>query len=373
MTPTPLSSVWGGSGNSAGIMTAAGTRIPAGFVPPFMVHERSSSRISKLPNHFYRPTQQQIHHQQQLPKFAPHLGVSYPISPFRTNLNLWSSQTSSEIETERKRETEREAFVIPTSRRDRRRQQQQQQQEQQPASSSSSPFSAENDIGAVSATMPSTDPVERIITFIAKVYSTPIPGIHPQMAFGYPITLLIASLFVLTPTNAALLVFLFGIYAYYGRVVLFVDGVYDNEDDDTTTTNGKRLIPNNLKRNRLDDVNEEDEEDDNPNVDLIAFVAASITAGLLTPLQSTFHLPDSEWTSLVLGGSSLLFVAMVSIQNWMIHNNNNNNQSNKVQAKKQLQRQQLMHQMDMDMRRNNNNENYYGDYYENDDISGRRR
>lgn len=90
-----------------------------------------------------------------------------------------------------------------------------------------------------------------IVDFFASIITKPTPGI-PDLALGYPLTLL-GSAAILPTTTSVLLAAFFGFFSYVGRRF-----VLDNVDDD-------------------------DEEEDLPNIYFLALGAAVASAGILSP------------------------------------------------------------------------------------------
>ena len=90
-----------------------------------------------------------------------------------------------------------------------------------------------------------------IVDRLASILAKPTPGI-PDLALGYPLTLLGAAA-ILPATTSILLAAFFGFFSYVGR----------------------RFV--------LDDVDDEEEEEAQPNVYFLALGAAVASAGILSP------------------------------------------------------------------------------------------
>jgi hypothetical protein len=133
------------------------------------------------------------------------------------------------------------------------------------------------------------DGVIFIVENIGKTLSSPVPGISPSLAVGYPLAL-VASLIVFPISYSIVLIGFFGLFAYLGRTLVLEDGDVRSDGSEETDL----------------DLEDDDEDDDEsrPKTDLLAFAAAIISTGLLSPenTPATTGIPQSNLL-LVLAGA----------------------------------------------------------------------
>jgi hypothetical protein len=107
------------------------------------------------------------------------------------------------------------------------------------------------------------DVVITVVDRFASILAKPTPGI-PDLALGYPLTLLGAAA-ILPTTTSVLLALFFGFFSYFGRRFI-ADDVDDEEEEGEDRPNYDFFF----------------EEEDRPKIDFLALGAAVASAGILS-------------------------------------------------------------------------------------------
>jgi hypothetical protein len=126
-----------------------------------------------------------------------------------------------------------------------------------------------------------------IVERLAMTFTKPTPGITPSLAIGYPLALL-ASAVILPVTSSLLLAFFFVLFSFIGRKFILEDYFEEAKEE--------------RGRDNTQDVDEDDKES-RPTTDLLAFGAAIVSSGLLSP--SSNHIVLAAPAAVNNGGGNL--------------------------------------------------------------------